>query len=187
MFVRLVAVSAAAVLFATAADAQVSVFTGSSQATACSRAAKHPGPNIEAIPTCTVAIEHEALFGRELAGTFVNRGVLYLRNGDFDRARADFDTALSIDPRMGEALINRGAAEIAERRFAAGVADIDRGLTLNPEEPEKAYYNRALAKERLDDLKGAYFDYMKAAELAPTWLAPRNELRRFNVESRRPG
>jgi len=64
------------------------------------------------------------------------------------------------------------------------VADIDRGLAYGPEQPEKAYFNRALAKEFLDDTKGAYLDYLKAAELAPTWTAPQVELKRFTVHPR---
>ena len=173
-----------ALTFAATADAQVSVFTSSSQAVACSLAARHGAPNSAAIATCSIAIEHEGLTGRDLAGTYVNRGVLYLRDGALAKAHADFDVALSIAPNMGEALVNRGAVKIAEKHWADGVADIDRGLTFNPEQAEKAYYNRGLAKERLDDLKGAYFDYLKASELAPNWPAPKVELSRFTVSER---
>ncbi len=177
---------AAALFLAGAAHAQVTVFSGSdSQAQACSLAARHGTATHATITTCTVSIEHEALNGRDLAGTHVNRGVLYLRQGDWNQAGRDFDTALSIDPTLGEALINRGAAKIAQKHWADGVADIDRGLTLNPEQPEKAYFNRALAKEFLEDTKGAYLDYLKASELAPNWEAPKAELKRFSVT--RPG
>lgn len=169
-----------------AAQAQVSVFTGASQATACSQAAKAPGTHTGDIAICTVAIEHEALIGRDLAGTYVNRGVLYLRDQAYDLALADFNAALVIDAKMGEAYVNRGAALIALRRFSQGIADIDHGLELNPEEPEKAYYNRGLAKERMDDLKGAYLDYVKASELAPNWAPPQVELKRFSVQARKP-
>jgi hypothetical protein len=30
-------------------------------------------------------------------------------------------------------------------------------------------------------VKGAYYDYLRAAELAPTWAAPQEELKRFSV------
>jgi tetratricopeptide (TPR) repeat protein len=121
------------------------------------------------------------LAGRDLAGTHVNRGVLYMRNTEWGRAMDDFDLALSIDSRMGEAMVNRGALMIAQKRFAEGIAEIDRGLALHPEEPERAYYNRALAEEQLDNVKGAYYDYLRASELAPTWTAPQEELKRFSV------
>ena len=104
-----------------------------------------------------------------------------MHNMEWGRAMDDLDIALSIYPRMGEALVNRGALLIAQGRFADGIIEIDRGLALHPEEPERAYFNRALAEERLDNVKGAYYDYLRAAELAPTWAAPQEELKRFSV------
>jgi tetratricopeptide (TPR) repeat protein len=182
MIVRLVLVSALAALAATAASAQVTVFSGgASQATSCSLAARHGNATPQAIETCTYALNNEPLAGRDLAGTHVNRGVLYMHNMEWGRAMDDLDIALSIYPRMGEALVNRGALLIAQGRFADGIIEIDRGLALHPEEPERAYFNRALAEERLDNVKGAYYDYLRAAELAPTWAAPQEELKRFSV------
>lgn len=178
----------AAALFAGGAGAQVSVFTStSSESFGCSLAAQHGHATRETIKGCTLSIQMEGLSGRELAGTYVNRGVLYLVGGDYGAAETDFDTALSIDPSMGEAYINRGAAEIAQRRWSQGIADIDRGLPLKPEQPEKAYFNRAIAREQLEDVRGAYADYQKAIELAPTWALPKDELKRFTVANKRSG
>ena len=39
-----------------------------------------------------------------------------------------------------------------------------------------------MANEGLGDLKAAYQDYSKAAELNPAWDAPKNELARFTVK-----
>ena len=182
MIVRLVLISGFAALVASAASAQVTVFSGnSSEATSCSLAARHGNATPQTIQTCSYAINSEPLSGRDLAGTHVNRGVLYMRTLQWGPALDDLNTALSIDPRMGEALVNRGALLIAQKRFAEGIAEIDRGLALHPEEPERAYYNRALAKERLDDVKGAYYDYLRATEIAPAWTPPQEELKRFSV------
>lgn len=170
---------------ASAAPAQVTVFSSSGTGSFnCSLAAKHGNAMPEAINGCTRAMRDEGLSGRELAGTLTNRGVLYLIAGDYSAAEKDFNDALSIDPGLGEAWVNRGASAIARRQWTAGVADIDKGLQLDPEQPEKAYFNRALAREYLDDLPGAYADYMKATELAPTWELPRAELKRFTVASK---
>ena len=73
---------------------------------------------------------------------------------------------------------------IAEHRYSDGLADLNKGISLGVEEPEKAYYNRALAYEGLDDVKSAYFDYQKALEIAPNWAAPKQELTRFHVTRR---
>lgn len=138
-------------------------------------------PGLEAIHVCDLAIETEVLPPHQLAATHVNRGVLHMAAAEWAKAVADFNEAAAIEPGLGEAYVNRGAALIGEGRLAEGVAEIDRGLALNPEAPEKAYFNRGVGKERLHDLKGAYLDFMKAAELKPGWALPQAELARFTV------
>jgi tetratricopeptide (TPR) repeat protein len=59
--------------------------------------------------------------------------------------------------------------------------DLNKAIALGVDEPAKAYYNRALAYEGLEDAKAAYFDYQKAIELSPDWSAPREQLVRFKV------
>lgn len=176
-------VASAIALSIVAADASAAVSVlGSGLANTCSSAALAGDAGDDAISTCTQALL-EVNSDQDKAGTYVNRGVLMLRRKNFVAARADFDKALQLVPTMGEAVVNRGASLVAERRFAEGLAEIDKGLAMNPEEPEKAYYNRALANEGLDDMKAAYLDYMKALELAPGWEDPRRELARFTVEN----
>ena len=64
------------------------------------------------------------------------------------------------------------------------MASLDKGIELEPLEPEKAYYNRAIAHEQLGNVRGAYFDYLKASELAPEWEQPRMQLTRFTVRKK---
>ena len=158
---------------------------GNGLAAACSAAARSVAGNgparSEAVRECTLALENEVLTPHETAATYVNRGVLRLAARDFGAARNDFDSALRIEPQLAEALTNRGAAMIGQGHDADGIAEIDRGLALNPMEPEKAYFNRAIAEERLGDLKSAYADYRKAQTLKPDWPLPANELARFKV------
>ena len=147
----------------------------------CSQAAKAGDDDQPSLEVCTLALETEAMSRRDRAGTYVNRGVIKMRRQDYADAHADFNTAIRLQPDMGEAYINRGGALVGQKRYMEALLDIDKGLTLNPEEPEKAYYNRGLANEGLDDVKAAYFDYLRALELAPQWEIPQRELRRFSV------
>ena len=133
---------------------------------------------------CTLALDTELLSLRDRAGTYVNRGVLKLRRREFSSAQFDFNRAVETKPDLGEAYVNRGAAAVGARRFADGLSDLNKALELGVEEPEKAYFNRALAYEGLDNLKAAYFDYQKAVELKPDWEQPKKELVRFSVERR---
>ena len=181
------ALAAALSAIGAAASADVTII-GNGLAAECSSAARSAAGNrpaqADAMRECTLALQNEALDRHETAATYVNRGVLFMAGRKFEDSRRDFDSALRIEPGLPEAFVNRGAALIGEGRDAEGVSEIDHGLALNPSEPEKAYYNRALAEEGLGDVKGAYYDYRKAAELKPDWALPKTELARFRVSER---
>lgn len=148
----------------------------------CSKAAKAGNASPEAFEACTTAILTENLSLKDLAGTYVNRGTLYLVRENWGAAMADFDFALVKMPTLPEGIVNRGAAMLGMQRYADAVEEITRGIALNPEEPEKAYANRAAAKWRLDDLKGAYVDFLRAQALNPEWPLPREQLAHFVVQ-----
>jgi len=158
---------------------------GNGLAQVCARAArdvsKNQIPAAQSVQACDLALGEEDLTLHDRAGTFINRGVVRLSHRAFKDAKQDFDAAAELMPTLGEAYTDRGAALIGLRDYAHGIADIDRGLGLNPDEPEKAYFNRALADEALDDMKSAYFDYLQASQLKPDWVQPRTELTRFTV------
>lgn len=155
---------------------------GGGLAKECSDAAIDGRSDKASVVTCTTALETETLNFRDRARTFVNRGVLQMRQRDFTGARADFDTASKLDPNLGEAWVNRGAAYVGEKRYREGVEQIDKGLALGVKDPERAWFNRGLANEGLGDLNAAYRDYSRAAALKPDWAAPKTELARFTVK-----
>ena len=157
---------------------------GGGAAKDCADAAIKGRKDNASVTTCTLALETEILGFRDRARTYVNRGVLQMRQRNYDAAVRDFDAASDIDPNLGEAFVNRGAAYVGTSRYGEGLSQIDQGLALGVKDPEKAYYNRAVANESLGDVTAAYRDFSKAAELAPAWDAPKKELTRFSV--RRP-
>lgn len=165
------------------AAAAISVI-GGGMAQACSDAALAERSDPASIALCDTALDTEELNDHDRAGTLVNRGVMKLRRDEWESARADFDAAIAIAPTIGEAFVNRGAAFVGEKRFQAGLDDINRALQLGVKEPEKAYFNRALAYEGLDDEKSAYLDYEQALTLKPGWALPEHELLRFTVSRR---
>lgn len=167
----------------TQARAAVTVI-GGGLAEACSKAALSGKTTVTDERLCTQALETELLSPRDRAGTYINRGVLKLRRLNFEAATKDFNAAVAIEPNMGEAYVNRGAASIGEHRYAESLPDLNKAIALGVEEPAKAYFNRALAYEGLDDVKSAYFDYQKAVELSPDWQAPKDELVRFHVSAK---
>jgi tetratricopeptide (TPR) repeat protein len=168
------------VLVPQSALAASSVF-GGGMAEACSKAAVRGEVEAQYEKLCTESLQTEFLDTKDRAGTFVNRGVLRLRRAKYDDATKDFNDALRLSPDMGEAFVNRGAALVGRHQFSEALVDINKAITLGIDEPAKAYYNRALAYEGLDNLKAAYFDYRKALEINPDWDAPKKELARFSV------
>jgi len=157
---------------------------GDSAAYDCSQAAFHERSDDSAMASCNQAISTGFLDRRDLAGTYVNRGVILMERNNYPGARSDFDHAIQIDGAIGEAWVNRGAVNIVDRRYQDGIADIDKGLDLGTQEPAKAYYNRAVAYEGIDDEKSAYLDYQQALVLEPNWDLPKRELLRFTVTRR---
>jgi tetratricopeptide (TPR) repeat protein len=176
-------IGAATLAWAAASSAAVTVI-GGGMAKQCSLAALTGESDARFETLCTQALDGELLSLRDRAGTYVNRGILKLRRKEFASAQFDFNRAIETKPDLGEAYVNRGAAAVGARRYADGLVDLNKAIELGVEEPEKAYYNRALAFEGLDDLKAAYFDYKKAVELKPDWDQPQRELARFTVERR---
>jgi tetratricopeptide (TPR) repeat protein len=186
--VRLVALGgllASAVFWQSQSVSASTTVYGNGMAQLCSNAAravaKTGRADAQSLAACDIALSDESLTVRDRAGTLVNRGVLRLVLVAFADAKQDFEAAVALMPDLGAAYTNRGAALIGLKRYADGIADIDRGLSLNTEEPEKAYFNRALADEALDDAKDAYLDYSQAARLKPDWDQPKAELARFAV------
>jgi len=184
MRLQLWLIGAAAVLAAGGpAGAAVMVF-GGGLAEDCSHAAFAGKSDPGSILTCSLALGGEDLDKTDRAGTLINRGVMKLRRLAFEAARADFDASIALIPTVGEAWVNLGAVSVGERRYQVALDDLNTALKLGVKEPEKAYFNRALAYEGLDDEKSAYLDYQQALALKPDWSLPKHELLRFTVTQR---
>ena len=147
----------------------------------CAKAVKADHFSVQDEKLCTGALEGELLTAEDRAGTYVNRGIMRMRQRDYEGALKDFNTGIKYKSDLAEAYVNRGATEIALKDYHRALADLDQSLELSVKEPEKAYYNRALARDWLDDAQGAYVDFQKAQSLAPLWDLPRQQLVRFKL------
>ncbi len=108
-----------------------------------------------------------------------------MRQRDFDDAVSDFDAASKIDPSLRRGLCRtRGAAYLGSSRYGEGLAQIDQGLALGVKDPQKAYFNRAIAHERLGDVKARLSRLYQGRRTGPRLGSPENRTPRFTV--RRP-
>lgn len=138
----------------------------------------------ESLGLCDRALTTISLSRRNQAATLSNRGILRLHQAAFERAKQDFDQAIQLIPDAGEPYVNRAAALLRLGRYGEAVDDLNRAISLNSSFLEKAFYNRAVAREHLNDIKGAYYDYLKASQLRPDWNLPKQDLQRFKIVTR---
>ena len=82
---------------------------------------------------------------------------------EVDRAIADYDQAIALDPKLVVAYGNRAAAFNKKGEFDRAIADCDRAIALNPKHVD-AYFNRGVAYGKKSDTDKALIDLRKALE-----------------------
>jgi len=182
MTIGRIIVAAALAALAVPAGAAVTVL-GSTSARLCFEAADaRIAPSRDSLMRCDQALTEENLTDYDRVATYVNRGILRLRMGNFDSAIADFDLALARDPNQAEAYLNKGVALLRKPDgWAQAVPLFDAALAKKTRRPALAYYGRGVANELGGHVKEAYFDYREASRIEPKWHDPQAELARFTV------
>jgi len=144
------------------------------------------------VAKCTTAATL-AGFDSDRAAALSNRSVLNFERADYNAAMADNTAALKLDGRIAEAVVNRGSIYLEMHRPGDAAASFTRALTLVPTRAEninfyqaKIHFDRAMAREDMGDLHGAYADYAMASQLAPQWDEPKQQMVRFSIASRKP-
>jgi tetratricopeptide (TPR) repeat protein len=116
------------------------------------------------IAACTRIIDDRSEPSR--AAALGNRCRLWIAKGDFERAIADCNEAIGLDPANADAYLDRGDAQAARRDYDRAIADFDAAIRLNPS-LAMAYNDRGVARRNKGDLAGAIADYAAAIRLAP--------------------
>jgi lipoprotein NlpI len=119
-----------------------------------------------AIAACSRAIASGKFSGEELAAFYVSRGVEYKNKRGLDRAIADFDQAVRLDPKNSDVYTVRGMAWEAKGDFERAIADFDQAIRLDPKNTD-AYTVRAMAWQTKGDLDRAIADYDQAIRIDP--------------------
>jgi len=123
-----------------------------------------------AIEACTRAIDSKKFNNKKQARVlsllYTNRGVEYWIKKDYDKAIADHDQAIKIDPKNPVPYNNRGNTYAAKTDFEHAIADYDQAIKLNPKYAE-AFFNRGMAKRNHGDLAGGETDIAQAKDLQP--------------------
>jgi Trypsin-like peptidase domain/TPR repeat/Tetratricopeptide repeat len=89
-------------------------------------------------------------------------------NGDYRGALADYNQAISLNPKFSNAYNNRAVLKYTKLNDIQGaLTDYNQAISLNPKF-SNAYNNRAVLKdEKLNDIQGELADYNQAISLNP--------------------
>ena len=110
-----------------------------------------------------------------------NRGISYARKGQYDRAIADYDQAIKINPRDAMVYYNRGLAYHNKGQYDRAIADYTKAIEINPRDA-MVYTNRGIAYEEKKLRDKAIADYRAALKVAPSSDWTRKALKRLGVE-----
>ncbi len=160
----------------------MTMMIGSSKARLCYEHALERSRSATAIENCNAAIAGR-LSERDEVATLVNRAIVRAERNDLSGALEDLDAAAGLRPETAEIHMNYGDVYSRLARWDEADAAFTRALDLGFQTPQQAYFGRAIAREEIGDLYGAYDDYSTASRLAPNWLRPKRELERFVVGS----
>lgn len=164
-----------------AAYAAISVF-GNTNARICYESALNERSRPSDIRICSEALTDPGTGGRDRVATYVNRGILYVQNGDFVNGIADYDQAIAINDDEPEAYLNKGLALLHQRQSMNEViALLSAAIEYGTREPALAFYGRGIAHEMSGDIESAYYDIRRAVSLDPEWDVPARDLARFRV------
>lgn len=100
------------------------------------------------------------------AAAYNNRGWSYSQKDDHDRAIADYDEAIRLDPNNALALVNRGWSYERKGEYDRAIADYDEAMEADPKY-SLAYNNRGWVRYLQGDPDRAIADYTVAIRLDP--------------------
>ena len=103
--------------------------------------------------------------GLTTAETHTNAGVALHEDRQYERAIAEYDEAIRLDPAIALAYYNRGVAYASLQEFERAVADYDASIRVDPQR-EEAFNGRAVAYDALGEQALSAEDYQEAARLS---------------------
>jgi tetratricopeptide (TPR) repeat protein len=118
------------------------------------------------VSACSAVIDAHAETGRKLAAAYCNRGYGLTEQREFDRALADLNEAVRLDPAYACGYSNRGRVYALKRDLDRAIADYDEAIRIDPSFA-LAYNNRGGAWLGKGDAERAIADFNTAIKLDP--------------------
>lgn len=125
------------------------------------------------IAACSRIIGERTASPERRASAYRNRAIAWSDSGHDERALADYDSAIALDPDNTDAINDRGLIWLNKGENERAISDFDRAIELDPAKAA-AFYNRGLAKAHTGDDAHSVADYSRAIELDPAYVAAFN-------------
>jgi len=108
----------------------------------------------------------KALAIKPYASIYYDRGVSWLKLGEFEQAIMDFTSAIDMNPSHSDAYNNRGFAYDAIRDYEKAIVDYSKAIEIKADAPNY-YSNRGMSWKAKGDINNALKDFNKAIEINP--------------------
>lgn len=119
------------------------------------------------IAACARIINSGAESTENLAVAYQNRGNGYNRQRNYQRAMADYNEAIRLNPRFANAYYNRGVSWGGQREYQRAIADYSQAIALDPTHGD-AFGNRGHAYYILGNYRAAIADLDRALAIRHT-------------------
>ena len=117
---------------------------------------------IEQYASCSVKDEYNssiANLAKVLADAFYNRAVVFIDQGDLDRAIICINQAINLIPYVAEYFFTRAKVYLDKKEYALTIEDCTKAIELNPNCVTDYYYYRGIAYKKIGDNDRAIADF----------------------------
>jgi tetratricopeptide (TPR) repeat protein len=125
------------------------------------------GDPARAVSGCSIILNKgNATPPAQRAVALVNRGIAFYDRNELEKARADYTSAIQLDPKNAEAFHNRGDLLLRQGVLEAAIKDYTDAIAIN-DRLASAYNGRGNALRESGQIDRAIVDYSKAIDLDP--------------------
>lgn len=119
----------------------------------------------QTITGCTAMLQSRTESRQNRAIAYYNRGSSYGLKGEYDRAIADFDDAIRLDPKYARAYSNRAFYLDAKGEYDRAIADFNTAIRIEPSAIR--HVNRGATHYNMKNYDPAIADYTAALRYEP--------------------
>jgi tetratricopeptide (TPR) repeat protein len=128
-------------------------------------------PWTEQIAGCSTAIESGKYTGKDLARAFTFRANAFSQTGELDRALADIERAIQLDPTDAFAYGGRGDLYLVKKDYERAIADYSKMIAMEPANA-LPLIGRGMAYWLEGELDRATVEFEQAVKLQPAAALP---------------